>query len=144
MTEQATLIEVLGVHADFEESFEHWFNEIGPKPVDGQRWSVGRIDNDVGYTYGNLRWEIDAQQARNHSKQRNNTSGITGVQFSKKDNSWVAQWRPLIGNNKQKYFSVNKFGYEEAKTLAIAHRNKMIKELNEQGAGYAESHGSEK
>lgn len=132
------------VHEDFSNSFTAWLDEIGRKPKDGRRWSVGRIDNNLGYTYGNLRWELDTQQARNHSRQANNTTGFTGVQYSEKDSSWIAQWKPLVGNNKQKYFSTSKFGYEEAKHLAIAYRAKMVAELNAQGAGYAESHGADK
>ena len=127
-----------------------WFEEIGNKPQDGQKWSVGRIDNNGWYTYGNIRWELDNSQARNHTKQKNNTTGVTGLGIQTKiiaENSytsWIAQWKSLDGKSCSKNFSTNKYGYEEAKQLAIAYRTKMIQELNKQGAGYAESHGSEK
>lgn len=139
----------ISVHADFLEDFTAWFAEIGPKP-EGHGWSVGRIDNNCWYTYGNMRWETPAQQARNHTKQKNNTSGIVGVKFRKRliggnyYSTFTAAWKQLDGTSKSKDFSADKYGYEEAKQLAIAYRNKMIQELNEQGAGYADSHGSEK
>lgn len=138
------------VHEDFVKDFSAWFAEIGEKPMDGQRWSVGRKDNDVGYTYGNMRWEIDEQQARNHTMQANNSSGIVGVAIRTTTiagvdyPAWVACWNTLDGKKRTKNFSINKYGKEGAKALAVAHRNKMITELNSQGAEYADSHGSEK
>lgn len=139
----------ISVHPDFVESFPKWLEEIGPKPQDGQRWSVGRIDNNGWYTYGNIRWELDNQQARNHTKQKNNTSGIVGIRRNTKItsgteyHSWIATWSD--GEKKKaKEFSTNKFGEENAKQMAIDYRNKMIEELNLQGFGYANSHGSEK
>ncbi len=134
----------INVHEDFNNSFVMWLDEIGRKPTDGQRWSVGRKDNNLGYTYGNLQWEVDTQQARNHSKQKNNTSGVTGVGFNKKSNSWSARWRELSGKTKSKDFSIIKYGEQEAKILAVEYRKLMIAELNKLGAGYAESHGADK
>ena len=140
----------ISVHPDFVGSFVKWFEEIGEKPKDGRKWSVGRIDNNCWYTYGNIRWELDNTQARNHTKQKNNTTGVTGLGFQSKVisgrtyTSWIARWKSLDGKSKSRNFSADKYGHEEAKQLAIAYRNKMIQELNEQGAGYAESHGSDK
>lgn len=140
----------ISVHTDFVNNFPAWLEEIGPKPQDGNKWSVGRIDNDGWYTYGNMEWQLDEEQARNHSMQANNTSGITGIQIQVKTiagkdyESFVACWNGLDGKKRTKNFSTNKYGYEGAKKLAIEHRNNKIKELNEHGAGYAESHGSGK
>lgn len=133
----------ISVHEDFVTSFSKWYEEIGEKPNDSQRWSVGRIDNNDWYTYGNIRWELDATQARNHSKQVNNVSGTTGV-HKHRGTAWVAQWNKLDGTKSQKSFSCNLYGEERAKELATAYRVKMISELNLLGAGYAESHGSNK
>lgn len=138
------------VHEDFIKDFPKWLAEIGEKPIDGQRWSVGRIDNNTGYTYGNMRWEVDEQQARNHTMQSNNTSGVVGVKLQTKTvagteyTSWVACWSTLDSKKHTKSFSTNKFGYEVAKEMAIAHRNRMIEQLNSLGADYADSHGSNK
>jgi hypothetical protein len=140
----------ISVHPDFVESFPLWLAEIGDKPNDGQRWSVGRIDNDGWYTYGNMEWQLDDAQSRNHSMQANNTSGITGIQIQTKTisgklyESFVACWNDVTGKKNTKNFSTNKFGYEGAKQLAIEYRNKMIAELTKLGIVYAESHGSTK
>lgn len=132
------------IHVDFIESFDKWYEEIGEKPKDRLKYSVGRIDNNGNYTYGNIRWELNATQARNHSKQRNNTSGITGVGFSERDKTWVSRWVELDGARKIKCFSISKYGNEVAKQMAIDFRNQTIARLNSEGAGYAASHGSDK
>ncbi len=140
----------ISVHEDFVKSFTTWLNEIGPCPKDEQRWSVGRKDNNAWYTYENMRWETDNQQARNHTKQKNNTSGIVGVAIrttiisGKEYPAWVATWNTLDGKKYTKNFSINKYGDDVAKQMAIDFRNKRIEELNACGAEYAESHGTEK
>ncbi len=49
--------------------FENFLADMGvrpPNPVKGQRyWSIGRIDNNKGYSPTNCRWETPAQQADN-------------------------------------------------------------------------------
>lgn len=138
----------INVHEDFLKSFPKWLEEMGERPEG--RWSVGRKDNNIGYTYGNIRWETDAQQARNHSKSVKNKSGIVGVRRNirviagKEYTSWIAQWANALNKKQQKEFSCNKYGEQEAKELAIAYRDKMINDLNSQGFDYAESHGSDK
>jgi hypothetical protein len=130
------------VHPDFIESFSKWYEEVGEKPNKTQKWSIGRIDNNGSYTYGNIRWELCTTQARNHSMQVNNTSGIVGVGYRTKGNYWYAQWLDLFGIKRSKCFSCSV--YPNAKELAVEYRVKVVEELNNQGAGYAESHGSPK
>lgn len=50
-------------------SFEEFFAEIGPAPssVGGERFSVYRINNDLGYEPGNVRWASHRTQANNRS-----------------------------------------------------------------------------
>lgn len=139
----------ISVHPDFVESYEKWLAEVGERPQDGQRWSIGRIDNDGWYTYGNMKWELDFQQAQNHTQQSNNTSGITGVRRESKvvgNNtyySWVVSWKPQDSKySKTKNFSCNKHGEDIAKQMAIDYRESMIALLNSQGAEYADSHGN--
>jgi hypothetical protein len=139
----------IGVDEHFRH-FPNFLEEIGEKPDDGQVWSVGRINNNLGYQPGNVRWETLTEQARNHSKQKNNTSGIVGVKFHVTTNkhgtyeSWVASWKDENGKSVTKTFSTNKYGFDVAKNLAIEARNEGIKKLKEHGVVYAESHGSEK
>lgn len=59
-----------------------------------------------------------------------NSSGEIGVSFSKKDNSWVATWQEGKGvKRKQKnaYFSINKYGKDKAKTLAVKARRGAVR-----------------
>ena len=60
-------------------------------------------------------------------KSKRNEEHILGIRFIKKDNSWQAR---IKQNNKEitKSFSVKKFGYDEAKRLAIENR-KLFNEL---------------
>lgn len=128
-------------------SFPAFLTHIGEKPesVSGERWSVGRIDNLRGYEIGNVRWETDKEQSRNHSLQSNNTSGIVGVQcrytHKGKYKTWDACWKDENGTDRVKSFSVNKYGEEGAKRLAIEARESAIFKLTQQGVFYAESHG---
>lgn len=59
-----------------------------------------------------------------------NSSGVIGVSFSEKDNSWVATWQEGHGvRRKQRnaYFSINKYGKVKAKQLAIKTRRECIR-----------------
>lgn len=138
-----------GIISDFKDSFEDFYEEIGDCPKDGKRYSVDRIDNNLGYVKGNIRWATDEQQARNKGMMSNNTSGFTGVHFDEKvhpsgKNSTtyaVANYHGLDNKQHRKHFSVKKYGLLEAFAMACAYRDKMIAELNAQGAGYSENHG---
>ena len=137
------------VHPDLFASFPTWLSEIGERP-EGPRWSIGRIDNNGDYTYGNMRWENDAQQARNHGMLVNNKSGFVGVLrrtkiiAGKEYHTWVAQWAEELNKKKSKDFSCNKYGEEAAKQMAIDYRARMIEQLNAEGFEYADSHGTER
>lgn len=130
------------VHEDFQNSFEAFYNEIGPRPLEDGLWSVGRVDNNLGYTYGNIRWELPEQQARNRTKCSNNKTGVTGVSYY--DGNFIAQSTNLDKTKHSKTFSVAKYGYDEAFRLAVAARALMIENLNKQGAGYSDNHGKDK
>lgn len=139
----------ISVHADFVNNFPAWLQEIGPKP-DGKGWSVGRKDNNGWYTYGNIEWQRSEVQARNHSRQRNNSSGITGVKIRTRAiagglyTSVITVWSRLDGTRGTKDFSADKYGIQEAVEFATAFRNDRIAELNAAGASYAPTHGDDK
>lgn len=138
------------VHSDFQESFMKFYEEIGTIPPEDEKWMVGRIDNNGDYTYGNLRWETPTQQARNKSLYVNNKTGVGGVSYIEKQNknsvyrAYSAQYKDLDGKAVVKTFNVNILGKEEAFRQAVEFRTEAIKMLNSLGAGYGESHGSEK
>tara|TARA_B100000686_G_C16552495_1_gene843370 strand:- start:107 stop:541 length:435 start_codon:yes stop_codon:yes gene_type:complete len=59
-----------------------------------------------------------------------NNSGEIGVSYSKKDQSWVATWQEGKGlrrNQKNAYFSINKYGQDKAKKLAVKARRIAVK-----------------
>lgn len=62
--------------------------------------SVDRIDNDKGYSPDNCRWADSTTQSINKRIQKNNTSGILGINWKTRDEVWVAQ---LSIQNKKKH-----------------------------------------
>lgn len=78
----------------------------------------------------NLRLVNHSQNNRNITKQKNNTSGVTGLYFAKEGlkckPGWVAQLR-VNGKVHMKRFSVNKHGEVEARKLAEAHLRSLQK-----------------
>ena len=132
---------------------EDWFNDfmtfyeyIGPKPSPSH--SLGRIDNFKGYEEGNVRWETPEEQARNHSKQANNKTGVVGVHAHSshggKYESYVANLT-MLGKDFSKSFSVGKFGEELAFFLACEQRDQWML-INEMcfGTRFADTHGLSK
>ncbi len=128
--------------------FKDFLKAIGDKPNNDELWTVGRLDNNLPYSSGNIRWENQATQARNRTMLSSNKSGITGV-FLSCDlglngiyyERWVGKYTTLEGKQKKKGFSVKKYGFEEAKALAISFRGKGMELLEQEGAGYGEKHG---
>ena len=89
---------------------------------------VDHIDhNRSNNMLDNLRWTTKSGNLRNASMSKRNTSGHQGVYFHKTNNSWIASW--YEEKEKTKSFSVNKYGEEEAKQMAIAYR-KLKAEAN--------------
>ena len=53
--------------------------------------SLGRIDNDKGYSPDNVRWESAIQQAGNRRVRRDSRSGVRGVGWDSNRECWVAE-----------------------------------------------------
>ena len=86
---------------------------------------VDHIDrNRANNNYQNLRWTTTSGNCRNRTIRRDNTSGISGVAYDKK-NFWTAWWYDINMKQKCKYFSVKKLGDEQAKQMAINYRKQM-------------------
>lgn len=139
---------VLGMQEEWKTDFTLFLSVIGEMPKDGQRWSVGRIDNTVGYHEGNVRWEIDSQQAKNKGKYKNNSTGETGVYWNVVKNQKgiettfaVASWYDVCGKQRSRSFSVNKYGVMEAFALAVKERREQFQKLKDAGMPYGEHHG---
>lgn len=132
---------------DLRLSFEKFYEEVGQAP--SKEHSIDRIDNNKGYTRGNMRWATKAEQSRNRLKFKVNSSGETGVNFyfdNKPSHSTyaVAQWKDIDGKPQNKKFSVKKLGLMQAFKLAVIYRRERIEELNKQGAGYSAHHGKDR
>lgn len=132
----------VGIHVceRWRECYENFKEDMFPTYE--ETLTLDRINPADGYSPENCRWVSPALQARNTKKRKNNTSGVTGVVLdSGKYPSFVAIWRDLDGQGRKKCFGIRKYGYDEAFRLACEYRAKMIIELNQQGAGYTDSHG---
>jgi len=74
--------------------------------------------------------------AQNKGKQKNNTSGHTGVEWHKpvgnRKGRWKAVWRDEEGKRRGKSFTVYaEEDKERVKAVAIAHREAMAKRTRE-------------
>ena len=127
----------------FKDNFEEFLNEIGNYPEDGLKYTVERINNDLGYIENNIVWELFEFQTRNRRKMKNNTSGTTGVRMTVDKRGKVGYLARWVEDSKSmsKYFSVNVHGLLPAFVMAIEYREAQIKRLNELGYGYSDNHG---
>lgn len=96
----------------------------------------------------NLRVVDRRTQNHNVSKRDGTVTGVTGV--NRKTTLcqgvvyeyYAARWKDMLGNEESKFFPIHELGENEAFRLACEHRAIMIEELNRQGAGYTEGHGT--
>ena len=123
--------------------YEPWIKDpslfvqyMGDRPSSAH--SVDRIDNDIGYFPGNLRWATDRQQNRNKRLHSHNKSGVRGVHYKKVvlklgdvREYYVAFIRDNNAKRVSKLFSINKYGDEYAFKLACEWRLKKVEEINQ-------------
>ncbi len=109
-------------------------------------WDIDHEDGDGrNNRISNLRKVKHPQNMRNCKMRIDNKTGVCGVfKFLSRHGTdyFSALWKTLDGKQKSKSFSSTKYGYQEAFRLACEYRAKMIEELNSQGAGYTERHGT--
>lgn len=100
--------------------------------------------NPLNNRLDNLRLIPQPINTRNAKKRTDNQSGVTGVSYSSNGRGtwyWCARWQENL-KYKIKRFNVKDFGYDKAFHLACEYRKNMIKELNKNGAGFTERHGT--
>ena len=114
---------------------------------------IDHIDgNSLNNDISNLRVVKQILNNRNTSKRKDNNTGISGVHFTTAKGSGknsihtyaTASWYSEPNKRKCKHFAVSKFGLLEAFHLATEFREQKIKELNSQGFGYTNLHGTTK
>lgn len=115
-------------------------------PGFSEHLTIDRIDNDLGYFEGNLRWASRGRQAKNRRKYISNKSGTTGVGFygvdrgSYVDTYVIVHWKE--GREfRSKSFNVAKHGLLPAFAKGVLHRKAMIDKLVSAGVQYSDKHG---
>ncbi len=102
---------------------------------------VDHIDGDKSNNRGeNLRKVSDTIQARNLGMYSSNTSGVTGVRYSKTGNREYAQAYWMV-SGKKIFFQARCDLEIDAFELCELVREEAITKLNEMGWGYSEDHG---
>jgi hypothetical protein len=85
--------------------------------------------NSLDNRRSNLRRVPTRTNLINRSKSTNNTSGVTGVYYHKRNHHWMAQWVDESGKRHRKGFPIRSYGEEVAKKKAIAHRKHVEESL---------------
>jgi hypothetical protein len=119
-----------------------WTMKNGDIPEGMQIDHINRVRNDC--CISNLRLVSNSVNSRNCKKSSANTSGFTGVNLTTINGwlYWSATWSSML-KQKKAYYKVDDLGYEIAFKMACERRIKEIAKLNEQGAGYSDTHGIE-
>ena len=136
------------VEQEFIDNPFSFLEEIGFPPENSRKWSVDRIDNNLGYIKGNLRWATSSEQTKNRGMLVSNKTGVTGVrELTNKTGGLVyaANWIDFkTGKQQSKYYSVSKYGILEAFEKAISTRKANMVWNITQGAEYTKAHGHPK
>ena len=86
---------------------------------------VDHIDrNKSNNRSDNLRWCTPSMNAKNKKIATNSPSGITGIRLTADQTTWRSSWSQDLCEH-VKSFSVRKYGFEQAKQMAIDHRKNM-------------------
>lgn len=75
----------VGASESWKESFENFFADMGEAP---EGMTLDRIDPKGGYCKENCRWATRSMQQFNQKLNCRNTSGKSGVSFSKQKQKW--------------------------------------------------------
>lgn len=68
--------------------FENFYADMGDCP---EGLTIERIDNDEGYYSGNCKWATPTEQQRNKRLNKNNKTGIPGVNWDKRSQKYLVR-----------------------------------------------------
>ncbi|GBE62421.1 transcription factor with AP2 domain-containing protein [Babesia ovata] len=98
-----------------------------PNPHGGQL-DCGMLQQNYPMNYGyHPQYDnFDLATFINNSFNKKDGGVISGVKFQPSDNRWIARWTTADGKRACKSFSVNIYGFEQARALAIEARQKGV------------------
>lgn len=138
----------IGICEEWSESFQAFYDYIGPRPDDKNKWSVERISNLKGYEPGNVKWALPDEQARNRGLSSKSKTGINGVTLESKITESGKEYSYVVaaaclgkGNPLRRYFRLTGDNYEEAVSKAILWRNGILEKAALSGYIFSEEHG---
>ena len=70
------------------EGFKNFLADMGERP---EGYTLDRKDNDEDYTPENCKWSSRKEQLFNRRMRSDNTSGVEGVRWVKRDKYWLAR-----------------------------------------------------
>lgn len=92
---------------EWKNSFEAFLKDVGPKP--SQKHTLDRIDNNQGYTPGNVRWATRIEQARNQRR----TTMLTYQDETRP----LTEWAEIVGIPQRTIKSRLKMGWSTEAAL---------------------------
>lgn len=90
-------------------SFENFYTDMGPAP--DPSYSIGRTDNDLGYSKENCKWETDLQQSNN--KRTNRFITMNGKKLT------VSQWSRELDIPRARINSRLRLGWSNHEALKV-------------------------
>lgn len=119
--------------------------EMFNRPLESDE-QVDHIDgNTQNNRIENLRVTNNQNNCYNQHRRVTNKSGTTGIHINNNGSGnlyWAASWMEN-GVRTGRNFSISKYGYEEARNMALAARQEAEERLKQQGIIISERHGKE-
>lgn len=107
----------IGVCPEWDSSYLAFLRDVGRAPVDGEKYTMDRIDNAHGYEPGNVRWATHREQNRNKSDNR--LLALYG------ETKCLQDWAEMVGihPNTVRRRLARGLSVEEALLLPVRHRS---------------------